>query len=876
MARVLSVCLAAVLLLAALSATAAGPDGPYVQARVEFKSASEAERFMGIEGLDIMKSKPGVGVQLVTSFEQIEELRALGFDVIVEHDDMASFYASRNTVRGYGDFLTFDETVAFINALHASYPNIVSEPISIATTEEGRTLWALKISDNPEVDELEPEILLDAVHHAREPIGINAVTNYMTWLTSNYGTDAEATFLVDNREIWFIPCVNPDGYCYNESTDPDGGGMWRKNRRDNAGSSCYGVDPNRNYGYQWGTSGISTDPCNEVYCGTEAFSEPEIAGYRDFVEAHDFTTNITFHSVAAAVLVPWSYTSAFYPPEPDNTMFHEIGDVMAMYSGYEVGTADEVINYTCSGTTCDWMYGVHGIWSLCIEVGGSGFWPQQSEIAGLTAENLWPQQYISRIAGAYLALDSTHLAGGNGDQEPDAGETLNMTVTVDNQGVVANAANVRVTLLTDDPYVDLLDAETMLGTIGAGSAGQNALDPFSFSVDAGTPDGHGLIMTLVIEGDGLYMEEELSWMVGEPTVVFFDDMESGTGNWVENDGYWGLTTASSHSPSNSYTDSPGGSYSNYRNTWIELATPIDFSAAAAADLSFWHRVVTEEDYDFCYVEASDDNGATWSQVGPKYHGNSYGFQQIELSLNDFVGTSGFKLRFRFTSDSYVTDDGWYVDDVTISGPPTGNTKPTVPILNDPPDGGTVAVSTPVLTVDNSSDVDPGDVLTYGFRVYDDAVCTNLVASMSGVAEGSATTSWTVGSSLADGTYYWRTFADDGTERSQLMATCSFLVESTGVGETFGRVALYPASPNPFGGTAKLSFALPARTNVELSVYSVDGRLVRTLVSGEAGPGQVDVTWDGRDNSGRNVGNGLYFMRLQAAGETRHGKLVVLR
>lgn len=876
MARVLSICLAAVLLLTALPAAAAGPDGPYVQARVQFRDAAEAQRLMSLEGLDIMKSKPGVGVTLVTDFDQIEELRSLGFDVTVEIDDMADFYASRNTVRGYGDFYTFDEVETFIADLHASYPNIVSDPISIATSEQGRTIWAFKISDNPEVDELEPEVLFDAVHHAREPIGINAIFLYMDWLTQGYGTDPEATFLVDNREIWFVPCVNPDGYVYNEQTDPNGGGMWRKNRRDNAGSSCYGVDPNRNYDYEWGTNGISFDPCNDIYCGPNAFSEPEIAGYRDFVISRDFVTNISFHSVVGAVLVPYGYGQATFPPEPDNTIFHDIADMIAMDNGYEVGTCWEVLNYAASGTTCDWLYGTQGVWSVCVEVGGSGFWPQQSEIAGLAAENLWGQRYMSRIAGSYLALDSVQLTGGDGDQEPDAGETLSMTVNVENQGILADAANVTVTIMTDDPYVDLHDAYTSLGSIAAGSMGQNTFDPFSFSVDAGTPDGHGLVMTLVIQGDGLYMEEQLSWMVGEPTVVFFDDMESGTGNWIENDGYWGLTTAASHSPSNSYTDSPGGSYSNYRNTWIELATPIDFSSATAADLSFWHRYATEEDYDYCYVEVSDDNGATWHQVGPKYHGNSYGFQEVTLPLNDYVGTAGFKVRFRFVSDTYVTDDGWYVDDVTISGPPAGNTKPTVPVLNDPPDGGTVAVSSPALTVNNSSDTDPGDVLTYGFRVYSDELCTSIVSSTSGVAEGSGTTSWTVGATLADGTYYWRAYADDGTERSQLMETASFTVESTGVVETIGRLALYPASPNPFAGQARIAFALPTRGDVELSVYSVDGRLVRTLVSGEQGPGEVELTWDGRDNSGRRVGNGLYFMRLEAAGETRHGKLVVLR
>ncbi len=408
MMRVLSICLAAALLLTALPAAAAGPDGPYVQARVEFRDAAEADRFMSIEGLDIMRSKPGVGVTVVTSFEQIEEFRSLGFDVIVERDDMEAFYSSRIRGENFGDFHTYSETVDYMNALYASNSSIMSSPVVIATTEEGRPIHAFKISDNPEVDELEPEVLFDALHHAREPISIEVLMHYLDWLTQNYGTDAEATFLVDNREMWFILCVNPDGICYNETTNPTGGGMWRKNRRDHAGSSCYGVDPNRNYDYEWGTTGISTDPCNDIYCGTNAFSEPEIAGYRDFVQAHDFVANITFHSVVGAILVPYGYSSTVYPPEPDNTIFHDMANAMAAYNGYEVGTAWEVIDYVCSGTTTDWMYGVHGIWSVCVEVGGSGFWPQESEIPGLRAENLWPQQYVSRIAGAYLALESTH------------------------------------------------------------------------------------------------------------------------------------------------------------------------------------------------------------------------------------------------------------------------------------------------------------------------------------------------------------------------------------------------------------------------------------------------------------------------------------
>ena len=200
-----------------------------------------------------------------------------------------------------------------------------------------------------------------------------------------------------------------------------------------------------------------------------------------------------------------------------------------------------------------------------------------------------------------------------------------------------------------------------------------------------------------------------------------------------------------------------------------------------------------------------------------------------------MGTANFKLRFRFTSDSYVTEDGWYVDDVEIYGPPTGNAAPSAPTLSDPPDGGTVASPTPALTVTNASDPDVADVLTYGFVVSTDELCTSVAASATGVAEGAGTTSWTVDSPLSSGTYYWRVYADDGTERGPLMETGSFIVSPTGA-ETLPRLALRPAQPNPFGAETTLAFEMPAAANVTLAVYSVDGRLVKTLVEGHAGPG----------------------------------------
>ena len=114
------------------------------------------------------------------------------------------------------------------------------------------------------------------------------------------------TRLVDEREIFILPVVNPDGYVYNEMIAPDGGGMWRKNRNPEFAPD-YGVDLNRNYGYMWGYNdfGSSPDPSDATYRGTAPFSEPETANIRAFVNSHEFVFAVNYHSHSDLIL--WSF-----------------------------------------------------------------------------------------------------------------------------------------------------------------------------------------------------------------------------------------------------------------------------------------------------------------------------------------------------------------------------------------------------------------------------------------------------------------------------------------------------------------------------------------------------------------------------------------
>ncbi len=148
------------------------------------------------------------------------------------------------------------------------------------------------------------------------------------------------------------------------------------------------------------------------------------------------------------------------------------------------------------------------------------------------------------------------------------------------------------------------------------------------------------------------------------TTLLGDDGEGGAGGWTAQSP-WALTTSASHSPTHSWTDSPAGNYSN--NVDTSLTSPVlDLSGATGVELSFWHRYQTEATYDFCRVEISINGGSSWSEVA-SYDGDLLSWQQVTLPLPQLDGVVAARLRFRLTTDISQVRDGWYVDDIALTG-----------------------------------------------------------------------------------------------------------------------------------------------------------------------------------------------------------------
>ncbi len=350
--------------------------------------------------LDAVYSGPD-WVDIITTDSQLKEIQARGFRTETIHEDLVQFYRSRlDLQRDMGGYKTLAEIDAALDTIISNNRDIVSRKEVIGQTIEGRLMYAVKISDNPSLDEDEPEVLYTSAIHAREVITPEVLLNVMHYLCDNYGTDPDVTDLVNNRELYFILNVNPDGYYHNQVISPGGGGLWRKNRRNN-GDGTYGVDLNRNYGYYWGfdDNGSSPDGYDETYRGTGPFSEPETQNIRDFIAAHNFIITLYFHSYSNLVLWPWGYD---YIVSDEDNLFTIMGDSMAAYNGYSPGAAHTL--YLVNGDSDDWGYGdtltKNKNYAFTIEVGSSsdGFWPSLDRIQPLVQENLQPALFLARIA----------------------------------------------------------------------------------------------------------------------------------------------------------------------------------------------------------------------------------------------------------------------------------------------------------------------------------------------------------------------------------------------------------------------------------------------------------------------------------------------
>ncbi len=658
------------------------------------------------------------GVFIIADFSEaeIQTAQSLGADVDIIIEDLTAYYQeqyasspSRNLAQNpspcsndasfitpsnyhggsMGGFLTYQEILNELDEMRALYPNLITakSPINDFTTEGiepagyditpnigGNSIQWVRISDNPDTeDEGEPQVLYNSLHHAREPASMQQLIFYMWYLLENYDSDPEIKAIVDNTELVFVPVVNPDGYLYNQFTNPNGGGNWRKNRK-----NTHGVDNNRNYDYfingdpmnsAWGGSGSSDNPNSNNYRGTEAFSEAENQAIRWLVEQNNFAAALNNHSRGNVLLYPFAYS--YNTITPEHEVYQTITNRMTSQNGFLPMLASDY-GGTASGAADDFMYGTvdthDRIFSLTPEI-ATERWPDPSLILGINESMMYLNLQIAKMVNSYAKAEtSSPLLIGN-TTTPDITYTINSFSVNDDftnnfevsiEAVSANITNTGNTVT----HTNLFAGESSTGNI-------------ILTLDNAILPGEEIIYDIIVNGGAIIERTRVTNIYGDTDTTLIANGDTTTGIFTPSD--WGTSADFFVSSPSSITDSPFGNYQNSNNSSITLGYDIDLSTAIAASINFYARWDIEDNWDYVQFEISTNGGNTWiPQCGnftttgtniqplePLYDGLQDEWILEQINLSDYIGES-ITARFHIITDTAIVEDGFYFDDLEIS------------------------------------------------------------------------------------------------------------------------------------------------------------------------------------------------------------------
>ena len=361
---------------------------------VELEAPDKAARQAAVDaGISVEEIKPGTAAGFATP-KALERAKAAGLKVRTTVTLRQRFgaldFPEKDAV-----YHNYKELEADLRSLAARAPDLASI-VSIGKSTRGRDLWAVRLTKGAKGTQpsKKPGIVFMGTHHAREHLSTEVPLLIAKHLVDNRA-DAEIARLLDTRDVYFIPMINPDGVEY----DIEGGKyhMHRKNMAKNADGST-GVDLNRNYAWGWGGAGASPNPDDDTYRGPSAFSEPESKAVKAFVEARpNLKVMLSYHTFSELILYPWGGSDDQIPDKKALAAFKNMSGEMAKMTGYTPQQSSDL--YIATGDTCDWAWGEKGIFAFTFELTpksmwDGGFYPGAGVVQRVFQANIRPALYL--------------------------------------------------------------------------------------------------------------------------------------------------------------------------------------------------------------------------------------------------------------------------------------------------------------------------------------------------------------------------------------------------------------------------------------------------------------------------------------------------
>ena len=328
------------------------------------------------QGFDLPGAPTNTHVDLIVTPPELDALRRFGGSIEV----VTGFNEDGSPDPNYK---TDVEVRQILQAHETSNPSFVkfydlNQYLNLPKTAGNRSLYAIKISDNPGQDEDEEAILIYGNEHCRELIAIEVMLHAITTIVAGYNAnDPAIRSIVNNKEVWFIPNANPDGLAYVWSTNCN----WRKNRRLITGST-YGVDLNRNFGAGWNSSCAgSTNPSSSTYKGPSPFSEIEAQVIAELHKREHFAKVCCHHNFGREVLNPLRCSKSTIPVPVYPFLVSQVGTMATMMT-YQTRDA------SAEGEGYQWCAEYNGAFAMLVE-SSTAFQPAWSTVSA-EVQRVWP------------------------------------------------------------------------------------------------------------------------------------------------------------------------------------------------------------------------------------------------------------------------------------------------------------------------------------------------------------------------------------------------------------------------------------------------------------------------------------------------------
>lgn len=592
------------------------------------------------------------------------------------------------TFGSMGGFYTLDEIYREFEKLSNNYNHLV-EIDTIGFSWEKNPIIAYCFGSS---DTTKPEVLLTALHHSREPATVTTIVYFLQTLFSKAKEgNQEALYLLNNRRIWIIPVLNPDGYLYNQKRYPKGGGLWRKNRRP-INDSTFGVDLNRNYGpfefWNANNNGSSTNPQNETYRGPEPFSEPEIAALRNFCFSRKFSLALNYHTYGGMLIYPYS---ALPYETPDSNWFRNFGMFIQQFNSYYFGTDKQTVGYPTRGSSDDWFYTIDStkgkVFAFSPEASYQfdGFWPDKNRIIPIAQENypivlnlLWSADVNVVLADYFYDFDTTRKIGFLNLEF----QNLGINPSEDNLPVQIRSKDETFPFDTTIYLTSLYPASKIHSEIRLPIPNENFIN------------GSNVSFLVSVLQDGIERNDTIDLTLYEYEIINLKDSSF----WDFSNSNWGYEL-NSETQSLLLCDSPLRNYKDSSENFLYLNKPIQLNGINF-QLEIQSRWSIEPFYDFAKIELSTTGGKDWIPLRFKRStiasGNQYGKQKLGefgfagyfpywnrqiANLKDYLGKDIY-LRLSLLSDRAKNSSGWDIKEIQLRKYPFVDFKNYINVEND--------------------------------------------------------------------------------------------------------------------------------------------------------------------------------------------------